>query len=40
MEPATHVARDLGMSRATLYLHIAQTEVQTWTTAQDRSQNT
>ncbi|MBE4716593.1 recombinase family protein [Pseudarthrobacter sp. AB1] len=34
-EPAAHVARDLGMSRATLYRRIAQAEAQTWITAQD-----
>jgi len=29
-EPATHVARDLGMSRATLYRRIAEVDAQQW----------
>lgn len=32
-QPAAHVARDLGMSRATLYRRIAHLEAQQWITA-------
>lgn len=31
-QPATHVARDMGMSRATLYRRIAEIEAQHWIT--------
>lgn len=34
-QPATHVARDLGMSRATLYRRIAENEAKTWITTQN-----
>ncbi|WP_426977761.1 recombinase family protein [Pseudarthrobacter sp. O4] len=34
-EPATHVARDLGMSRATLHRRIASIEAQHWISTQD-----
>lgn len=34
-EPATHVARDLGMSRATLYRRIAAIEAQQWISTQN-----
>ena len=34
-EPATQVARDLGMSRATLYRRIASIEAQHWISTQD-----
>jgi DNA invertase Pin-like site-specific DNA recombinase len=35
-EPATHVARDLGMSRATLYRRIAETEARQWIGSQSQ----
>lgn len=34
-QPATHVARDLGMSRATLYRRIAENDAQQWITTQN-----
>jgi DNA invertase Pin-like site-specific DNA recombinase len=34
-QPATHVARDLGMSRATLYRRIAAIEAQHWISNQE-----
>lgn len=38
-EPATHVARDLGMSRATLYRRLAKADAQTWITSRSQAQN-
>ena len=34
-QPATHVARDLGMSRATLYRRSAAIEAQNWISNQE-----